>query len=140
MRFLREAERALKRTRNPKVRKLLQNAIKESERHNALAAEVAKHPLFHESGANGYPFRVKASQHNGDGRSALRRALYRVKDSSVQRNYRNMLWYARERRKLESRTCPVCSKPFTPKRRDAVTCSNRCRQAQFRVTRRGKSP
>jgi hypothetical protein len=41
---------------------------------------------------------------------------------------------SRERRRLvpEPMVCIQCGKTFTPKRADAVTCSNRCRQAQHR--------
>jgi len=31
-----------------------------------------------------------------------------------------------------SKQCPVCSKVFQPRRSDAATCSNKCRQALFR--------
>ena len=30
------------------------------------------------------------------------------------------------------RTCPICAAEFIPKRDDAVTCSNKCRQALYR--------
>ena len=41
---------------------------------------------------------------------------------------------ARTRRRVQHQqiNCAVCGEPFTPKRDDAVTCSNRCRQRLFR--------
>jgi hypothetical protein len=41
---------------------------------------------------------------------------------------------ARERRRVrhEPMHCAVCERPFTPKRNDAVTCSNTCRQSLHR--------
>jgi hypothetical protein len=48
------------------------------------------------------------------------------------RNERN-----RVRRRVDHRPvfCAECGEPFVPKRADAVTCSNRCRQAQHRANR-----
>lgn len=45
------------------------------------------------------------------------------------RNQRNKL---RRRVKHEPMTCIECGREFLPKRADAQTCSNRCRQAQHR--------
>ena len=39
---------------------------------------------------------------------------------------------ARRRVRHEQIDCAVCGELFTPKRNDAVTCSNRCRQRLFR--------
>jgi predicted nucleic acid-binding Zn ribbon protein len=39
---------------------------------------------------------------------------------------------ARARVRHEQIDCAVCGELFTPKRNDAVTCSNRCRQRLFR--------
>ena len=45
---------------------------------------------------------------------------------------------ARLRRRVihKDTTCEVCGKTFTPKRSDAVTCSNKCRQRLFRLNHR----
>ena len=45
-----------------------------------------------------------------------------------------------ERRRVrhEPMTCIECGRAFTPKRADAVTCSNRCRQAQHRKRERAE--
>jgi hypothetical protein len=46
----------------------------------------------------------------------------------------------RERKRVHhvEKKCAECKKSFTPKRTDAETCSNRCRQARFRAgLRRG---
>jgi hypothetical protein len=42
--------------------------------------------------------------------------------------------YDRERHRVkhEPRPCAACGNEFTPKRSDAITCSNRCRQRAFR--------
>jgi hypothetical protein len=45
------------------------------------------------------------------------------------RNERNA---DRRRVEHEPRTCIECGRAFIPTRADAVTCSNRCRQAQHR--------
>jgi predicted nucleic acid-binding Zn ribbon protein len=39
---------------------------------------------------------------------------------------------ARRRVRHEPMNCAVCGRPFTPKRSDAVTCSNTCRQSLHR--------
>jgi predicted nucleic acid-binding Zn ribbon protein len=39
---------------------------------------------------------------------------------------------ARRRVRHQQIDCAVCGEPFTPKRNDAVTCSNRCRQKLHR--------
>ena len=45
------------------------------------------------------------------------------------KNSRNNL---RRRVKHKRMACNQCGRPFTPKRADAKTCSNKCRQAQYR--------
>jgi predicted nucleic acid-binding Zn ribbon protein len=42
---------------------------------------------------------------------------------------------ARRRKTPEPKTCTVCGTTFTPKRRDAKTCSDRCRQRLARSRR-----
>jgi hypothetical protein len=54
----------------------------------------------------------------------------------AKRNERNKL---RRRVKQELRTCIECGRAFIPKRADAVTCSNRCRQARHRKASRDSS-
>ena len=41
-------------------------------------------------------------------------------------------WRHRRPHVVKSRRCPECRKPFTPRRSDAVTCSDACRQAKHR--------
>jgi predicted amidophosphoribosyltransferase len=119
--LLRQAERALKRTRKPALRAILTKAIHEATTEHEQWAQAKRAGKY-----------LTKRDHWDKGRKVLRSALRRVEGSIVHRQYIKMLWYARERRKLEDRTCPVCQKKFKPKRKDAVTCSNRCRQAQFR--------
>jgi hypothetical protein len=42
----------------------------------------------------------------------------------------------RARRQQTTKVCPVCEVEFTPKRKDAVTCSGACRQEQHRRRKR----
>ena len=53
---------------------------------------------------------------------------------SYQCNYRRKLSHHLERKRVEHATvaCAVCGEMFTQARRDALTCSNRCRQALHR--------
>jgi len=56
---------------------------------------------------------------------------------SFQCNYRRKLKRQLERKRVEHEPikCARCGDTFTPRRADAVTCSNRCRQALYRETR-----
>jgi predicted nucleic acid-binding Zn ribbon protein len=56
-------------------------------------------------------------------------------------NRRAILNMAKAKRQSarEERTCPVCGTVFMPPRDDAVTCSNRCRQALFRQRQRAQN-
>jgi predicted nucleic acid-binding Zn ribbon protein len=57
---------------------------------------------------------------------------------SYQCNYRRKLKHQRDRNRVEHATiaCIVCGEMFTQARRDAQTCSNRCRQALYRRSHR----
>jgi hypothetical protein len=49
---------------------------------------------------------------------------------------------SRKQKRTNARTeriCPACGSPFTPRRTDATTCSNKCRQSLFR-TRKLNTP
>ena len=56
----------------------------------------------------------------------------RVCCDDCRRSMRNARARARRRVRHEQIDCAVCGEPFTPKRNDALTCSNRCRQRLFR--------
>ena len=119
-----EAEQAFNETRNRALRARLKPALAKARRLYDRAYKLRKD--------RNYSF-LKVYALTKEARRVLRRALYYVEFSSVQDRYQRGLELARERRKLADRTCPVCRKSFTPKRKDAVTCSNRCRQARFRA-------
>jgi len=68
-------------------------------------------------------------------RGLYRRDLYhteRVCCDDCRRSMLNARARARRRVRHEQIDCAVCGELFTPKRNDAVTCSNRCRQRLFR--------
>jgi hypothetical protein len=69
----------------------------------------------------GQPMRIDASVRFGPPRTCCadcaRTAEYRANN-------------LRRRVTREPKTCPECGNQFTPKRSDAVTCSDRCRQAR----------
>jgi hypothetical protein len=56
----------------------------------------------------------------------------RVCCADCARKVYNEYYPLRRRIKQQERACVVCRKSFLPKRRDALTCGNRCRQRLFR--------
>ena len=118
-----EAEQAFDETRSRTLRAILKPAIAKARRLYDRAHKLRRD-------RNHSPAEVWAL--TKEARRVLRLALRHVEFSTAHERYLKDLESARERRKLADRTCPVCRKSFTPKRRDAVTCSNRCRQARFR--------
>jgi hypothetical protein len=56
----------------------------------------------------------------------------RVCCANCARKVSNEYYRLRRRIKRQERACVVCGQSFVPKRRDALTCSNRCRQRLFR--------
>jgi predicted nucleic acid-binding Zn ribbon protein len=63
---------------------------------------------------------------------ATRYRTQRVCCDDCRRSMLNARARARRRVRHEQIDCAVCGEPFTPKRNDALTCSNRCRQRLFR--------
>jgi hypothetical protein len=74
--------------------------------------------------ACGRPLRVK--------RARVWYQTERVCCDDCRRSMLNARARARRRVRHEQIDCAVCGELFTPKRNDAVTCSNRCRQRLFR--------
>ena len=59
----------------------------------------------------------------------------RLSDEDRRRLARNEANKLRRRVVHKRQRCEACRKWFMPKRSDAKTCSNTCRQAQFRASR-----
>jgi hypothetical protein len=59
---------------------------------------------------------------------------------SYQCAYRHKIAQKLERRRVEpqEKICKSCGKSFTPKRADAITCGNACRQRLFRLSQKSE--
>lgn len=136
-RLMRDAEASLKKTRNPTLRGKLKAALKIANAAHARMLEAIRNSKGARSKQE-YMAALAVKLDNQDiKKKALLGIMRHVEGSGAHDAYVSTLESAKRRRKLADRTCPVCLKSFTPKRKDSVTCSNRCRQAQFRrLTRR----
>jgi|SRR6266498_5850606 len=65
----------------------------------------------------------------------LRLSWNKLEDVTDKRNVR----FEPERR-VSTRLCALCGAAFQPKRTDALTCSNRCRQSLFRRRMSSQGP
>jgi hypothetical protein len=77
----------------------------------------------------GRPLRLYRPHWRPGWRSDLDAPLCCADCRRLARNEKNKL---RRRVEHEAMICIACGESFVPKRADAVTCSNRCRQAQYR--------
>jgi len=78
--------------------------------HSSRPCHSCGRPVFH-GARRGVPRHVSCSPE-------CRRAVYAAR--------------AREQRRKGERPCQTCGKPFQPKRTDALTCSDACRQRAYR--------
>jgi hypothetical protein len=134
------AERALRKVRKPEHRARLRKAIDDAKAYKPEMLIIERKLVTRVPG--GLSFATHANLRTETNESAKRRyrldlelrlAMRPIKGTVANARYRAALAAKREARALADRTCPACRKSFTPKRRDAVTCSNRCRQALFRA-------
>lgn len=50
----------------------------------------------------------------------------------------NYIQKRKERKQLEkNRVCVICNKPFVAKKKDAIYCSNACKQKAYRLKKKG---
>jgi hypothetical protein len=60
-----------------------------------------------------------------------------MRQVDVESHLQQLLSEARDLVALSARTCAVCGRSIAGKRRDAITCGNRCRMRRLRATARG---